>query len=195
MAINDRHLRILRSIAAGNTTGESLVDDLGSSMQMLTHFLNIMVEDGYVKAARVYDNDLRDFIVVKAYLTPEGQALLQTHTPPAETPAETPVETPVETPTNLNLPIITQALAAIHQLIPELPQDWRELTEVYFNDLFAELTQSDRRRPIQIKAYFLSLLRSILPLLPKLPEREAWTTQAQILSKELGLPIRLPGNN
>jgi DeoR family transcriptional regulator, catabolite repression regulator len=187
MALNDRHLRILRSIASGNTTGVALVDDLGSSMQMLTHFLNTMVDDGYVKAARVYDNDLRDFIVVKAYLTPEGQALLQTHTAP--------VETPTETPTTLNLPIITQALNTINQLIPALPQDWRELAEVYFNDLNAELTQSDRRRPIQIKAYFLSLLRSVLPLLPKLPESEAWTTQAQILSKELDLPIRLPGNN
>jgi DeoR family transcriptional regulator, catabolite repression regulator len=188
MAINDRHLRILRSIAAGNTTGVALVDDLGSSMQMLTHFLNTMVDDGYVKAARVYDNDLRDFIVVKAYLTPEGQALLQTHTAP-ETPAETPAPQ-----THLDIPTITQALNAIAQLIPALPQDWRELAEVYFNDLSAELTESDRRRPIRIKAYFLSLLRSILPLLPKLPEREAWTTQAQILSKELDLPIRLPGN-
>jgi DeoR family transcriptional regulator, catabolite repression regulator len=184
MALNDRHLRIMRSIAAGNTTGVALVDDLGSSMQMLTHFLNTMVDDGYVKAARVYDNDLRDFIVVKAYLTPEGQALLQTH------PA-----TSVETPTALNLATITQALDTIAQLIPELPQDWRELTEVYFNDLSAELTESDRRRPIQIKAYFLSLLRSVLPLLPKLPESEAWTTQAKILSKELDLPIRLPSNN
>ncbi|NJM48146.1 MAG: hypothetical protein HC860_19875 [Alkalinema sp. RU_4_3] len=82
MALNDRHLRILRSIASGNTTGESLVEDLGSSMQMLTHFLNTMVDDGYVKAARVYDNDLRDFIVVKAYLTPEGQASSPPTAPP-----------------------------------------------------------------------------------------------------------------
>lgn len=194
MALNDRHLRILRSIAAGHTTGESLVDDLGSSMQMLAYFLNTMVDEGYVKAARVYDNELRDFVVVKAYLTPEGQAILQAH-PVVPATEEAPAAPEPEIAPPFNRFNVTQALDSIQQLIPTLPQDWRELTEVYFADLCRELTQTDRHRPIHTKAYFLSLLRSILPILPKLPNSEAWTTQARILSQELNLPVRLPGDS
>ncbi len=188
MALNDRHLRIMRSIAAGNTTGESLVDDLGSSMQMLAHFLNNMVEEGYVKAARVYDNELRDFVVVKAYLTPEGLEVLKNN------PALPVAAEPAPTTSNLDFPAIALTLNAIAPLIPQLPEDWEALVSVYFSDLSAELEQLDRRRPIRIKAYFLSLLRSVLPILPKLPNGDEWTTQARQLSQQLHLPVRLPGD-
>ncbi len=76
MAIGDRQLKILQVIHAGHTTGEAIIDVLGSSMQMLSHYINQMVEDGYIKAARLYDNELRDFVVVRAYLTPEGESIL-----------------------------------------------------------------------------------------------------------------------
>lgn len=76
MAIGDRQLKILEVIDAGHTTGEAIVEVIGSSMQMLSYYMNQMVEDGYIKAARLYDNELQDFVVVRAYLTAEGEAIL-----------------------------------------------------------------------------------------------------------------------
>ncbi|KAM3115249.1 winged helix-turn-helix transcriptional regulator, partial [Phormidesmis sp. 146-33] len=77
MPLNERQLRILRAIDQGNITGDSIAQALGSSMQMLRYYLDTMAEDGYLKAARVYDNDTREFQIVRAYLTEKGKAELE----------------------------------------------------------------------------------------------------------------------
>ncbi|NJN49325.1 MAG: hypothetical protein HC805_05535, partial [Alkalinema sp. RL_2_19] len=60
MAIGDRQLKILQVIDAGHTTGEAIVDAHEFVAQMLSHYIAQMVEDGYIKAARMYDNELHD---------------------------------------------------------------------------------------------------------------------------------------
>jgi DeoR family transcriptional regulator, catabolite repression regulator len=76
MLLNEKQLKILQVIEAGNTTGEMIAEVMGSSAQMLNYYLGKLAEDGYIKAAKVYDNTLQDFLIVRAYLTPQGQAEL-----------------------------------------------------------------------------------------------------------------------
>ncbi len=76
MLLNEKQLKILQVIEAGNTTGEAIAVAMGLSPQMLKYYLDKLAEDGYVKAAKVYDNTLQDFLIVGAYLTPKGQAEL-----------------------------------------------------------------------------------------------------------------------
>jgi DeoR family transcriptional regulator, catabolite repression regulator len=76
MLLNERQLKILQTIEAGNTTGETIAEAMGSSTQMLKYYLDKLAEDGYIKTARVYDNAIQDFLVVRAYLTPTGYAEL-----------------------------------------------------------------------------------------------------------------------
>ncbi|MGI0493568.1 hypothetical protein ACN4EG_17445 [Alkalinema pantanalense CENA528] len=76
--LNDRQLKILRVIDAGSMTGEDIATAVGSSMQLLSYYLNTLSDDGYLKIAKVYDNFTREFQIVRAYLTSEGkQALAQ----------------------------------------------------------------------------------------------------------------------
>jgi hypothetical protein len=340
MALSDRHIKILQVVNAGVTTGEAIVAATGSSMQMLSHYITQMVEDGYLKAARVYDNELRDFIVVRAYLTPEGQSVLAKLAPvaapiaevavaapiaevavaevaepvviadrraveiavpantavttaaavvapvevatevpvaapveapveiPVETPVAAPVKTPVETPaktsveTSVETPVETpvalppepvfaaasipepffgtplpqaitppiveppppqelasepelalgtepiaapppratdyslvgDALAAISEMIATLPPDWCEMAEVYLDDLQNEVNISYRRRPVRVKAYFLALLRMMLPIVAKMPTADRFMQQVRVLSAELNVPVKLPGD-
>jgi DeoR family transcriptional regulator, catabolite repression regulator len=198
MAIGDRQRKILQVIQAGHTTGEAIVDALGSSMQMLSHYMNQMVEDGYIKAARLYDNELRDFVVVRAYLTPEGEAILAQMAPvPAAIP--TPVAAPNPTaavaetssgPTDYGL--VGESLQAIGTLIATLPTDWREIAEVYLDDLQNEINIAYRRRPIRIRAYFLALLRMMLPIAAKMPNGDEFLAQVRVVSGALGIPVKLP---
>jgi DeoR family transcriptional regulator, catabolite repression regulator len=76
MSLNEKHLKILQVINAGNTTGEAIAEAMGSSPQMLRYYLDKLADDGYVKAAKVYDNATQDFLIVGAYLTSQGQAQL-----------------------------------------------------------------------------------------------------------------------
>jgi DeoR family transcriptional regulator, catabolite repression regulator len=198
MAIGDRQLKILQVIQAGHTTGEAIVDVLGSSMQMLSHYMNQMVEDGYIKAARLYDNELRDFVVVRAYLTPEGEAILA-QMAPAPTAIPTPVTAPEPTaavaetssgPTDYSL--VGESLQAIGTLLATLPTDWREIAEVYLDDLQNEINIAYRRRPVRIRAYFLALLRMMLPIAPKMPNGDEFLAQVRVVSGALGIPVKLP---
>jgi DeoR family transcriptional regulator, catabolite repression regulator len=202
MAIGDRQLKILQVIQAGHTTGEAIVDALGSSMQMLSHYMNQMVEDGYIKAARLYDNELRDFVVVRAYLTPEGEAILaQTGSPAAiappaaapATPATTP-QTPQSSESATDYSLVSDSLTAIATQLAELPSDWREIAEVYLDDLQNEINIAYRRRPIRIRAYFLAMLRMLLPIVPKMPNGDAFLQQVRVLSSALAIPVKLPGD-
>jgi DeoR family transcriptional regulator, catabolite repression regulator len=205
MAIGDRQLKILQVIQAGHTTGEAIVDALGSSMQMLSHYMNQMVEDGYIKAARLYDNELRDFVVVRAYLTPEGEAILaQTGNaaaiaPPTAAPTAAPAA-PVPSPATpssesaTDYSLVSDSLTAIATQLAELPSDWREIAEVYLDDLQNEINIAYRRRPIRIRAYFLAMLRMLLPIVPKMPNGDAFLQQVRVLSSALAIPVKLPGD-
>jgi DeoR family transcriptional regulator, catabolite repression regulator len=199
MAIGDRQLKILQAIQAGHTTGEAIVETLGSSMQMLSHYMNQMVEDGYIKAARLYDNELRDFVVVRAYLTSEGEAILA-QIGPAAVPAATnlvkppPAATPLDRPAGLDYGLVSESIQVIGSLISDLPSDWREMAEVYLDDLQNEINIAYRRRPIRIRAYFLALLRMMLPIVPKLAQGEAFLAQVRVLSGVLAIPVKLPDN-
>jgi DeoR family transcriptional regulator, catabolite repression regulator len=237
--MNDRQLRILRVIDEGHTTGAALSDVLGSSMQMLSYHINQMVDDGYIRAAKVYDNELRDFVVVRAYLTPEGHSLLATQ--PNQTPvaatvtAENPGNTAsysaeihnaeshsegeghrperssatMSSASNPADPNMTQTAIAesaldyvavgesierLEQIVAALPIDWRELAEVYLDDLKGEINPADRRRSVRIKAYFLALLRTLLPVIGKISQGDEFVQQVRVLSQQLAIPVRLPGD-
>jgi DeoR family transcriptional regulator, catabolite repression regulator len=194
MAIGDRQLKILQAIQAGHTTGEAIVETLGSSLPMLSHYMNQMVEDGYIKAARLYDNELRDFVVVRAYLTSEGEAILaQTGNPtvPAKPApiANAPIADSVAGP---DYSLVSDNIQAIGSLMADLPNDWREMAEVYLDDLQNEINIAYRRRPARIRAYFLALLRMMLPIVPKMAQGEAFLQQVQLLSSALVIPVKLP---
>jgi DeoR family transcriptional regulator, catabolite repression regulator len=207
MALNERQLRILRVIDAGHTTGEAIVEALGSSLQMLSYYVNQMVDDGYIKAAKVYDNDLKDFVVVRAYLTPEGKSILEANPQPASPAAASPgtslgtsqvSETTVATAPNpdasIDYAMVGEAIAKLGEIIATLPGDWRELAEVYLDDLQAEINIAYRRRPIRIRAYFLAILRTLLPIVTKTPQGDDLIQQARSLSQLLNIPVKLPGD-
>jgi DeoR family transcriptional regulator, catabolite repression regulator len=194
MAIGDRQLKILQAIQAGHTTGAAIVDALGSSMQMLSHYMNQMVEDGYIKAARLYDNELRDFVVVRAYLTSEGEAILAQTGVPAATAPPAPIATaPIaDSGAGPDYSLVSDSIQAIGSLMTDLPNDWREMAEVYLDDLQNEINIAYRRRPVRIRAYFLALLRMMLPIVPKLAQGDAFLQQVRVLSGALGIPVKLP---
>jgi DeoR family transcriptional regulator, catabolite repression regulator len=239
MALNDRQIKILQVVNAGNTTGEAIADAMGSSMQMLSYYIGQMVEDGYLKAARVYDNELRDFVVVRAYLTPEGQDIVNQNV--ASVAAPTPVVAAVSEPI-VNEPIVSEPIATtpegsevttimptldhvvedsftapsesvqvtnrsidytlvgeslrvMGESIAQLPDDWREMAEVYLDDLQNEVYIAYRRRPARLKAYLLSLLRMLLPIADKIPQGEQFIQQARVVSQELQIPVKLPGDS
>jgi DeoR family transcriptional regulator, catabolite repression regulator len=198
MAIGDRQLKILQAIQSGHTTGEAIVDALGSSMQMLSHYMNQMVEDGYIKAARLYDNELRDFVVVRAYLTPEGETILaqtgNVAVPAAVVPAP---QAPIAASSDSSGPdysLVSDSLAAIGATLSDLPTEWQEIAAVYLDDLQNELNIPYRRRPIRIRAYFLALLRMLLPIAPQMAQREGFLQQVRVLSGVLAIPVKLPGD-
>jgi DeoR family transcriptional regulator, catabolite repression regulator len=195
MAIGDRQLKILQAIQSGHTTGEAIVDALGSSMQMLSHYINQMVEDGYIKAARLYDNELRDFVVVRAYLTPEGETILaQTGNavPAAVTPAPAPAIDASGSGPDYSL--VSDSLQSITATLTDLPTEWQEIAAVYLDDLQNELNIPYRRRPIRIRAYFLALLRMLLPIAPQMAQREVFLQQVRVLAGVLAIPVKLPGD-
>jgi DeoR family transcriptional regulator, catabolite repression regulator len=206
MAIGDRQLKILQAIHSGHTTGEAIVDALGSSMQMLSHYMNQMVDDGYIKAARLYDNQLRDFVVVRAYLTAEGEAALaqMTGTPiasPSPVAAASPTvasapaapTTPGTSAESLNdYSLVAESIQLIQQSIADLPEDWKSIAEVYLDDLKNEVNIAYRRRPVRIRAYFLAMLRLLLPVLPQMAQSQLFLAQTRVLSSALAIPVKLP---
>jgi DeoR family transcriptional regulator, catabolite repression regulator len=196
MALNERQLKILQVIAAGHTTGEAIVDALGSSMQMLSHHINQMVDSGYVKAAKVYDNERQDFIIVRAYLTPEGKSLLEENGEVNSVPDPIEVTQPItigdRRDGKTDYALVDDAITKLGTIVADLPGDWRDLTAVYLEDLQNEINISYRRRPLQIRAYFLAVLRALLPIVAKIPQRDAFLTQVRLLSQQLDIPVKLP---
>lgn len=181
MLLNAKQLRILEIINSGNTTGESIASEIGSSMQMIRYYLDTLSEDGYLKAAKVYDNATREFQVVRAYLTDKGKAAL---TPASQTQL-------VDQPTIENLDQVMQSIATLQLIVEKLPIESAEILLVYLQDLQTEV-RLDRRKPRRIKAYFLALLNAALPVIEQTGKVKLFVENARFLSTKLGVSVKLP---
>lgn len=196
MPLNEKQIKILQVINAGNISGDSIAQALGTSMQMLRYYLDTMAEDGYLKAAKVFDNKTREFLIVRAYLTEEGKAALD------RTSSEQASSQIAETPqTNLDdvnkslsedITAILKSLELLKEFVDKLPEGRRELAIVYLEDLQAEIKIVYRRKPQRIKAYFLALLSMIFPIVQQLNNAADFLECTEFLSKKLNIPVKLP---
>ena len=199
MALNDRQLKILKVIDDGNITGDDIVNATGSSMQMLSYYLNTMADDGYLKVAKVYDNATREFLVVRAYLTDEGKTSLVNAGLSSAAIAASGID---DSTTNLNLtPFdpatldygrLGQSIAQIQSQIQFIPDNRRELIEVYLDDLQSEVNIVYRRKLVRIKAYFFAILNAVSPVLKQVPDLDKLRVPLQSIAAQLQIPIRLP---
>ena len=199
MALNDRQLKILKVIDDGNITGDDIVNATGSSMQMLSYYLNTMADDGYLKVAKVYDNATREFLVVRAYLTDEGKTSLVNAGLSSAAIAASGID---DSTTNLNLtPFdpatldygrLGQSIAQIQSQIQFIPDNRRELIEVYLDDLQSEVNIVYRRKLVRIKAYFFAILNAVSPVLKQVPDLDKLRAPLQSIAAQLQIPIRLP---
>lgn len=206
MALSERQLRILSVIDAGNTTGESIADALGSSMQMLRYYLDTMAEDGYLKTAKVYDNATREFQIVRAYLTDKGKLTLEqlglakkSPEPPSQnnkTPEPSTEKLPERTsPQQLQIQEIDeilQSLDVLQRIVNQLPEERQEVISVYLSDLQDEIKIVYRRKSQRIRAYFLAVLGTTLPLIKQTPQAPTFTEHARKISQKLNIAVKLP---
>ncbi len=202
MALNDRQLKILKVISEGNITGDDIVNATGSSMQMLSYYLNTMADDGYLKAARVYDNATREFLVVRAYLTDEGRAALakagisiasdSTHDAASDSNDAKADPSIASQAGPLDYAHLGQSIAQIQSQVQFLPEARRELVEVYIEDLQTEVNIAYRRKLVRIKAYFFAILNALSPLLKQSADLNALRQPLESIAAQLQIPIRLP---
>lgn len=197
MPLNEKQIRILQVIDRGSTTGDSIAQALGSSMQMLRYYLDTLVEDGYLKAAKVYDNSTKEFQIVRAYLTEKGKAELE-QTEPTQAPSIEAAQPTAKLEANSsktveNLGEILKSLESLHTFVDQLPQARRELATVYFDDLQDEIRIVYRRKPEKIKAYLIAVLGVILPVLKQMNNSSNFLEIAKYLSEKLNVSIKLPG--
>lgn len=185
MLLNEKQQRILEIIDAGNTTGESIASAIGSSMQMIRYYLDTLSEDGYLKVAKVYDNATREFQVVRAYLTDKGKAsIVKTVAPVVEAPQATTDE----------MRQIIEALDRIQSIVEQLPSDRAEVACVYLEDLQNELKVAYRRKPQRIKAYFLALVDTSLPVIQQTGSADLFIEKVRFLATKFNVSVRLPEN-
>ena len=190
MALNDRQLKILKVIDDGNITGDDIVNATGSSMQMLSYYLNTMADDGYLKVAKVYDNATREFLVVRAYLTDEGKAsLVGAGLSSNSTTNSNPT---TFDPATLDYGRLGQSIAQIQSNIQFIPDHRREFVEVYLDDLQSEVNIVYRRKLVRIKAYFLAILNAVSPVLKQIPDLDKLRAPLQSIAAQLQIVIRLP---
>ncbi len=226
MALSEKQFRILSVIDQGNTTGESIADALGTSMQMLRYYLDTMSEDGYLKTAKVYDNSTRDFMIVRAYLTDKGKTTLNQVTPskvqsePAksESTKSDPIKSdpaksestksePIKAESDLTQPSekaaamqsqmqdideTLQSLDVLQRIVEQLPEERRDVISVYLNDLQDEIKIVYRRKPQRIKAYFLAVLGTTLPIVKQTEQGQVFIEHTRRLSQKLNIPVKLP---
>ncbi|MBW4419391.1 MAG: hypothetical protein KME13_09195 [Myxacorys californica WJT36-NPBG1] len=212
MALNDKQIRILQVVNSGTISGEGIASALGSSMQMLRYYLDTMAEDGYLKVAKVYDNSTREFQIVRAYLTDKGKAILEQlkgleklSSPADEVAKESSVGQADEfskpsvgvrsTPQQILLQDVEQiinSLDALQRIVEELPDERRDIISVYLSDLQDEVKVVYRRRPQRIKAYFLAVLGTTLPIIRQTDRETNFVEHARKLSKKFGVVVKLP---
>lgn len=182
MLLNEKQQRILEIIDAGNTTGESIASAIGSSMQMIRYYLDTLSEDGYLKVAKVYDNATREFQVVRAYLTDKGKAsIVKTPDPVVAAPVD-------------DMGLIIEALDRIQPIVEQLPSDRSEVAAVYLEDLQNEVKVAYRRKPERIKAYFLALVGTALPVVQQTGQADVFIENVRFLSGQFNVSVRLPEN-
>jgi len=197
MPLNEKQIKILQVIDAGNISGDSIAQALGTSMQMLRYYLDTMAEDGYLKAAKVFDNKTREFLIVRAYLTEEGKAALdrigsdQTSNQVDET-TQISLEADVNKSPPEEITAILKSLDVLKEFVDKLPDGRRELAIVYLEDLQAEIKTVYRRKPQRIKAYFLAVLSVILPIVQQLNNAADFLECTKFLSSKLNIPVKLP---
>lgn len=197
MPLNEKQTKILQAINAGNISGDSIAQALGTSMQMLRYYLDTMAEDGYLKAAKVFDNKTREFLIVRAYLTEEGKAALdrigsdQTSNQVDET-TQISLEADVNKSPPEEITAILKSLDVLKEFVDKLPDGRRELAIVYLEDLQAEIKTVYRRKPQRIKAYFLAVLSVILPIVQQLNNAADFLECTKFLSSKLNIPVKLP---
>lgn len=193
MPLSEKQLQILKAIDAGNTTGDRIADAMGSSMQMIRYYLDTMAEDGYIKAAKVYDNSIRDFQIVRAYLTDKGKVTLEQNQSSKERPKEVlEPETSASKNPFEDFEQIVQALDIFQKVVETLPDDRREVASVYLEDLQTEIKIVYRRKLQRIKAYFLAFLGMSLPVVKKTQDAKEFFEQARLLSDKFNIPVKLP---
>jgi len=180
MLLNEKQQRILAAIDAGNTTGDRIATAIGSSMQMIRYYLDTLAEDGYLKTAKVYDNATHEFQVVRAYLTDKGKASI-VKLPPDDLLVET----------TDHIQQIISALDRIQSIVEKLPSDRGEVASVYLEDLQNEMKVAYRRKPQRIKAYFLALVGTTLPVIQQTGQVDVFIESAQFLSDQFQIPIKL----
>lgn len=200
MQLNEKQLKILEAIAAGSTTGDSIADAIGSSMQMIRYYLDTMAEDGYLKAAKVYDNSIRDFQIVRAYLTDQGKLALEQRqaaiaVPKVEAHPSNSGSNPTAQPSAAQVSTedfdqVIKSLEILAKEIEKLPDDRREVVAVYLEDLENELKVVYRRKPQRIKAYFLAFVGMSLPLL-KQPENTELIEAVKFFSQKFNISVKL----
>jgi len=196
MPLNEKQIKILQVINAGNISGDSIAQALGTSMQMLRYYLDTMAEDGYLKAAKVFDNKTREFLIVRAYLTEEGKAALDRAT--SEQSSSQIAATPQTNLDDVNKSLsedttaILKSLDVLKEFVDKLPEERRELAIVYLEDLQAEIKTVYRRKPQRIKAYFLAVLSVILPIVQQLNNAADFLECTKFLSSKLNIPVKLP---
>ena len=197
MPLNEKQIKILQVINAGNISGDSIAQALGTSMQMLRYYLDTMAEDGYLKAAKVFDNKTKEFLIVRAYLTEEGKAALdrigsdQTSNQVDET-TQISLEADVNKSPPEEITAILKSLDVLKEFVDKLPDGRRELAIVYLEDLQAEIKTVYRRKPQRIKAYFLAVLSVILPIVQQLNNAADFLECTKFLSSKLNIPVKLP---
>lgn len=199
MPLNEKQIRILQVIDAGNSSGDSIAKALETSMQMLRYYLDTMADDGYLKAAKVFDNKTKEFQIVRAYLTEEGKAALdrvgseQLSHPSAESAQTTP-ESDVPQSLAEDATAILKSLEVLKGFVDQLPEGRRELAIVYLEDLQAEIKTVYRRKPQRIKAYFLAVLSMIFPIVQQLDNATDFLECTKFLSNKLNIPIKFPSS-
>ncbi|NDJ19909.1 hypothetical protein [Myxacorys almedinensis] len=213
MALNERQIKILQVVSNGTISGEGIANALGSSMQMLRYYLDTMAEDEYLKVAKVYDNSTREFQIVRAYLTDKGRAILEQLKSSEKLadllPKVSLQEPSVEHADGSSKPAtsgraatqqillqdveqIINSLDALQRIVEELPEDRRDIVSVYLSDLQDEIKIVYKRRPQRIKAYFLAVLGTTLPIIKQSDRAGDFIEHARKLSEKLGVVVKLP---
>ena len=196
MPLNEKQIKILQIIDAGNSSGDSIAQALGTSMQMLRYYLDTMAEDGYLKAAKVFDNKTKEFQIVRAYLTEEGKSALDRATSEPVTPPINEAENTLAVDVDQNfveeMPAIVKALDQLKGFVDQLPEARRELAIVYLEDLQAEIKIVYRRKPQRIKAYFLAVLSMMFPIVNQVDNADSFLDCTKFLSQKLNIPVKLP---
>ena len=87
---------------------------------------------------------------------------------------------------------IINSLDAIQRIVEALSDERRDIISVYLGDLQDEVKVVYRRKPQRIKAYFLAVLGTTLPIVKQTDKATDFVEHARKLSEKFGVVIKLP---